>query len=62
MNVAKGATHVEITTEQSALLYYVANGFKWLTIGTMVMLCGHIGLDLFSRVRRRLVGSLRRGR
>lgn len=53
-NVAKGAVHVEITREQSALLYYVANGFKWLTIGTMVMLCGHIMLDLFSRVRRRL--------
>lgn len=62
MNVTKGAVHVSLTREQSALLYYVANGFKWLTIGTMVMLCGHIGLDLFSRVRRRLFDSLRRGR
>gem|GEM_PF-177087 len=61
MNVAKGAMHVRITKEQSALLFYVANGFKWLTIGTMVMLCGHIGLDIFSRVRRRLFDSLRRG-
>lgn len=62
MNVGKGRIHVEITKSGSPLLYYVANGFKWLTIGTMVMLCGHIMLDLFSRGRRRLINSLRRGR
>lgn len=61
-NVAKGKVHVEITKADSPLLYYVANGFKWLTIGTMVMLCGHIGLDLFSRGRKRLVDALRRRR
>lgn len=62
MNVGKGKMHVEITRAESPLLFYVANGFKWLTIGTMVMLCGHIMLDLFSRGRRRLMNSLRRGR
>lgn len=61
MNVGKGLVHVEITREGSPLLYYVSTGFKWLTIITMVMLCGHILLDLFSRVRRKLMGSLRRG-
>ncbi|MBP6965567.1 MAG: hypothetical protein KBC96_14315 [Armatimonadetes bacterium] len=59
--VAQGQTHVRIAKESSPLLYYIANGFKWLTIITMVMLCGHIMLDLFSRLRRRITALLRRG-
>lgn len=61
MKVAQGQTHVRIAKESSPLLYYIANGFKWLTIITMVMLCGHIMLDLFSRLRRRITALLRRG-
>ena len=56
-NFAKGKMHVVVAKHESKLLYYVSSGFKWLTVGTMVMLIGHIGLDIFSRVRRRLFGS-----
>ena len=55
-NFAKGKMHIAVTKQEGGVVYYVANSFKWLTIGTMVMLMGHIGLDLFSRIRRRLFG------
>jgi len=52
-NFAKGKIHVVISRSEEPVLYYVSNGFKWLTICTMVALVGHIGLDLFAKFRRR---------
>lgn len=52
-NVASGKTHVLISKEDNMLLFVVANGFKWLTIGTMLSLVGHISLDLYNRSRRK---------
>ncbi len=51
-NYTKGKIHVEVTRKEP-LLYYVSSGFKWLTIGTMTALIGHIGLDLLAKFRRR---------
>ena len=53
-NAAKGKVHVVISKQEGGLVYHVANSFKWLTIGTMVALIGHICLDLFARVRRKI--------
>jgi len=53
-NYAKGKVHVLARREDSLALYYTASGFKWLTIGTMAMLIGHIILDLWARVRNRI--------
>jgi len=50
---AKGKIHVVISRSGQPQLYYVSNGFKWLTISTMMALVGHIGLDLFAKYRRR---------
>ena len=61
-NWAKGKVHVVVSKHGDKLVYNVANSFKWLTIGTMVMLIGHIGLDLFARARRRLSRLLRRAK
>jgi DnaJ-class molecular chaperone len=53
-NVARGKVHVIVAKQENAILYYVSEGFKWLTILTMAALIGHICLDLFARARRRL--------
>lgn len=55
-NYAKGKIHVEISRDNEPLLFYVSNGFKWLTMGTMAALIGHIGLDLLAKFRRRRSG------
>ena len=52
-NFAKGKIHVVISKREQALLYYVSNGFKWLTICIMTALVGHIGLDLLAKYRKR---------
>ncbi|MDO8585570.1 MAG: cytochrome c3 family protein [Armatimonadota bacterium] len=52
-NFARGKIHVIISKKEQSLLYYVSNGFKWLTIMTMIMLVGHIALDLMAKYRRR---------
>ncbi|HSB70522.1 MAG TPA: hypothetical protein VLT62_14450 [Candidatus Methylomirabilis sp.] len=52
-NYSKGKIHVDPTKKEAGLVYWVSLFFKWLTISTMVGLIGHIGLDLFHRVRRR---------
>ena len=52
-NFAKGKIHVLITKREESLLYYVSNGFKWLTILTMMALVGHIALDLMAKYRHR---------
>jgi nitrate/TMAO reductase-like tetraheme cytochrome c subunit len=51
---AEGKSHVTISPADKNVLYYVSRGFKWLTIGTMTALIGHIMLDLYAHVRRRL--------
>lgn len=56
VNYAKGKIHVDPTKREAGLVYWVALFFKWLTISTMVGLVGHIGLDLFHRVKRRGAG------
>jgi hypothetical protein len=50
-NFARGKMHVLVTKEEEPILYFVSTGFKILTIGTMVMLVGHILLDLFRKVQ-----------
>lgn len=59
--VALGKTHVIITHHNRDVLYWVSFGFKWLTVGTMMALVGHIMLDLCAQVRgrRRLRRRLR---
>ena len=52
-NFAKGKIHVLINKREETLLYYVSNGFKWLTILTMMALVGHIALDLMAKYRHR---------
>ncbi len=60
-NFARGKMHVIITRREEPLLYYVAAGFRWLTIVTMVMLIGHIFLDVAARFRERLKQRLAGG-
>lgn len=49
--VTQGKSHVVITHYDRDSLYWVSVGFKWLTIGAITALVGHIMLDLFSRIR-----------
>jgi hypothetical protein len=51
--VARGEIHVRISRSRSPALFWVAFGFKWLTIGTMAALIGHMILDLFKKLRLR---------
>ncbi len=52
-NVAKGRVHVMATKESGTLLYYINFGFRWFTFAVIGGLVGHIGLELFGRLRRR---------
>ncbi|MFQ5811194.1 MAG: cytochrome B, partial [Armatimonadota bacterium] len=56
-NFAKGKMHVVVSREESPGLFYVSSAFKWLTIGTMCALVGHIMLDLIRRYRSKRSGS-----
>ena len=47
--VAEGKVHVVVDRSENPVLFHVSNAFKWLTIGTMVALVGHIILDLTCR-------------
>jgi DnaJ-class molecular chaperone len=51
INYAKGKIHIDATKKEAGIVYWVAFFFKWLTIGTMVGLMIHIGMDLFRRYR-----------
>ena len=51
--VAMGKVHVVADKQESAVLYYIGAAFKWLTIGTMLALIGHIFLDLYAKIRCR---------
>jgi len=56
-NVARGKVHVEPTREGERLLFYINFGFRWFTFAIIGALMGHIGLELFGRVRGRRGGS-----
>ena len=50
-NFAKGRIHINPKDKSAGLVYWVALGFKILTLSTLAGLFIHIGLDLFRRVR-----------
>ncbi|OGL46812.1 MAG: hypothetical protein A2149_05370 [Candidatus Schekmanbacteria bacterium RBG_16_38_11] len=52
INFAKGKIHVNPKVKEAGIIYYVSQGFKWLTILTMVGLVTHIFLDLYRRKTR----------
>ena len=52
INFAKGKIHVNPKVKEAGIIYYVSQGFKWLTILTMVGLVTHIFLDLYRRKAR----------
>ncbi len=51
-NYAVGKMHVDAKTKEAGVVYYTAQFFKWLTIGTMLALIVHIILDMYGRSRR----------
>lgn len=52
-NFARGKIHVEPGSKESGAVYYVANGFKWLTVTVIIGLVAHIILDLNRKRRSR---------
>lgn len=50
-NWARGKIHVDASSKESGIIYYVASFFKWLTICTLAGLMINIILDLFRRIR-----------
>ena len=57
--VASGRVHLELTPEKEPIVFWVAFGFKWLTIGTMMALIGHIILDIYRKVLTRMAAAKR---
>jgi hypothetical protein len=51
-NFAVGKMHVDSHDKESGIIYYTAQFFKYLTIGTMLALIAHIFLDMYGRTRR----------
>lgn len=51
-NFAVGKMHVDSHSKESGIIYYTAQFFKYLTIGTMLALIAHIFLDMYGRTRR----------
>lgn len=51
-NFAVGKMHVDSHKKESGIIYYTAQFFKYLTIGTMLALIAHIFLDMYGRTRR----------
>lgn len=51
-NFAVGKMHVDAKKKESGVIYYTAQFFKFLTIGTMLALIAHIILDMYGRTRR----------
>ncbi len=52
-NFAKGRIHVDPDDRSAGIVYWVALGFKILTLSTLAGLFIHIGLDLFRQVKAR---------
>jgi hypothetical protein len=51
-NFARGKMHVDARDKESGIIYYTAQFFKYLTIGTMLALILHIFLDMYGRTKR----------
>jgi hypothetical protein len=58
-NFAKGRIHLNPKDKSAGIVYWVALGFKVLTISTLLALFLHIGLDLYRRIRNREIGTAR---
>lgn len=57
-NFAKGHIHLNPKDRSAGVVYWVALGFKILTLSTLVALIIHIALDLYRRTKnRKLVGQ-----
>lgn len=52
-NFAKGKVHFNPKSKDSGIIYWVAFGFKWLTIMVLVVLFAHIFLDFLRKVQER---------
>lgn len=51
-NFALGKMHIDAKKKEAGIVYYVASFFKYLTIGTMLVLIVHIVLDMYGRTKR----------
>ena len=51
-NFAVGKMHIDAKKKEAGIVYYVAAFFKYLTIGTMLVLIAHIFLDMYGRSKR----------
>ena len=52
-NFAKGRIHINAKDKSAGIVYWVALGFKILTLSTLAGLFVHIGLDLYRKARNR---------
>jgi len=52
-NFAKGRIHINAKDKSAGIVYWVALGFKILTLSTLAGLFIHIGLDLYRKARNR---------
>jgi hypothetical protein len=52
-NFAKGKVHVNPKNKDSGIIYYVAFGFKWLTIMVLIFLFAHIFLDFLRKLQEK---------
>ena len=52
-NFGKGKVHVNPQSRESGIIYWVALGFKWLTITVLIVLFIHILLDFLRKVQER---------
>lgn len=52
-NFAKGKVHVNPKSPESGIIYWVALGFKWLTITVLLVLFVHIFLDFLRKMQER---------
>ncbi len=55
-NVARGKVHIMATEKSGGLLYRINIAFRYFTLCTIGLLVGHIGLELFARLRGRSGG------
>jgi hypothetical protein len=52
-NFGKGKVHINPKSKESGVIYYVAFGFKWLTIMVLLVLFIHIFLDLMRKLQEK---------
>jgi len=52
-NFAKGKVHVNPKSRESGIIFWVAFGFKWLTITVLVVLFAHIILDFLRKMQEK---------